>query len=467
MALTERYLIRNVAVAQCARPVDVLIEAGRICGIAEHLEAGTSAVVEGRGGRLLPGLIDHHIHLFATAVREDSIDVSPQSLQDGLTLEDLIRSAAAEHDEVRAIGYYESAGPLLDRWKLDAIVPDVPVRIQYRTGSLWVLNSPALDRVLRGLSGVPSVFERDRTGRLTGRVWRGDVWLRSRDREAPPSLRRLGRRLARWGVTGVTDATATNDQAQVEALAQAIARDGFPQSVMVMSQGELRLQGNAGMLVGPVKILLDDHDLLAIDELIGRMRLAHEWGRAVAVHCTTTTQLALTMAALQEAGPMPGDRIEHGSMIPPEAVAPLRELGVTVVTQPGFVRERGDQYLQDVPAAEHADLYRCASLIAAGIRLAGSTDAPYMNENPWLAITAATERRTFAGALLGPDERLTRDESIALFCGTFADPGGSLRRVEAGAPADLCLLHPDASQRGADPVAATFIRGELVYRSSH
>ena len=46
-------------------------------------------------------------------------------------------------------------------------------------------------------------------------------------------------------------------------------------------------------------------------------------------------------------------------------MADLTDLGVTVVTQPNFVAERGDQYLTDVPAAEHHELWRVASLLKA------------------------------------------------------------------------------------------------------
>ena len=76
-------------------------------------------------------------------------------------------------------------------------------------------------------------------------------------------------------------------------------------------------------------------------------------------------------------------------MISAELVPVLAERGLTVVTQPGFVAERGDRYLLDVPPEEHADLYRCASLLDAGVPVAGSTDAPYTSPDPWLAIRAA------------------------------------------------------------------------------
>jgi predicted amidohydrolase YtcJ len=465
MSPANRYLIRHAMVEGHERPVNVLVEGSRISALGEGLPASAVTTIDANGGRLLPGLIDHHIHLFAAAAAAQSICVSPELLSSPDAFEELIRKAARNHGSARVIGYLGDENELLDRWKLDEIAPDVPVRVQYRTGSLWVLNSAALDELRRGLSNLPSMFERDSKLRLTGRVWRGDAWLRSRDDIGPPSLRNLGRRLARWGVIGVTDASSTNDQAQAAALAAAIQRDGFPQSVMVMSSGQLRCHAPASFIVGPVKIMLDERALPRFDGLVTRIRTAHAWERPVAAHCVTTAELALMIAALDAAGSIPGDRIEHGSMIPLEAIPSLRELGVTIVTQPGFVQERGDQYLRDIPLNEQPDLYRCASLMSAGIKVAGSTDAPYSNANPWHAVAAAIERNTHTGASLNPSERLTRDAAIALFCGNFTDPGGEARSIRVGTTADLCMLHPDDSTNWADPVAATFIKGELVYRS--
>ena len=64
-------LIRNVEVA--GRPgLDVRIEAGRIVGIGSRLPRIANEL-DGQGGALIPGLCDHHIHLFGLAARADSV----------------------------------------------------------------------------------------------------------------------------------------------------------------------------------------------------------------------------------------------------------------------------------------------------------------------------------------------------------------------------------------------------------
>ena len=145
--------------------------------------------------------------------------------------------------------------------------------------------------------------------------WRGDAWLKTRIGRTAPPLAPLGADLARMGVTGMTDASATTDADTADLLARAVR----------------------AYAVGPVKILLDDHDLPPFDEMIERIGDARRQNRAAAVHCVTAGELALTLAAFDAAGSAPGDRVEHGGLIPHEAIPVLARLGLTVVTQPSFV----------------------------------------------------------------------------------------------------------------------------------
>jgi predicted amidohydrolase YtcJ len=125
---------------------------------------------------------------------------------------------------------------------------------------------------------------------------------------------------------------------------------------------------------------------------------------------------------------------------PPELVALLAALPVTVITQPNFVHERGDAYLRDVAPRDRPWLYRCRAWLEAGVPLGGGTDAPFGDPDPWRAMRAAVDRRSAAGAMLGRDEALTPERALALFTTPPEAPGGAPRSVAPGAPADLCLL---------------------------
>ncbi|MEU2742636.1 amidohydrolase family protein [Streptomyces sp. NPDC007095] len=414
-------LITDVEVEGHGR-VDVRLGGGRVVGIGRR-RAGRGDV-DGRGGALLVGLHDHHVHLAALAAEAASVRVGPRDVRDREGLVAALRRGAPG-EWVRAVDYHESAAGELDRWMLDDFVPDRPVRVQHRSGALWVWNSAALRAV--GLDGGGD-----------GRFWREDERLRG---FAPPvrlDLRGVGARAAAYGITGFTNA----DPQPGEGLADLLSV--LPQRLVVMGLGD-----------APLKFLLDDATLPTPDELAASMAAARP--RPVAVHCVTRVQLLVTLLALDEAGPVAGDRIEHGSVIPAETLSWLARLGVTVVTQPHFPVERGREYATDVDPDDQAHLYRCRSLAEAGIPLAAGTDAPYGSADPWAVMRAAAER--------SGGEGVDRRAALDLFAGEPQHPS-RVRKVAVGSVADLCLLHVPLKEAldlmSADVVRATFVGGQRI-----
>jgi predicted amidohydrolase YtcJ len=395
-------------------------------------------IVYAGGGTVLPGLHDHHVHLRSAASALDSFIVGPPGVTTKTQLTQLLSNATPGPDGwIRAVGYHESVAGELDRAALDAIVRSVPVRIQHRSGVLWMLNSEALGRV--GLAE-----HADGRLRSADRGWSEALQRRESD------LAELSRRITATGVTGVTDATPDLDA------------DDMVTLLVAHRRGEFRPRPS---FLAPGKIILHD-DRLDLDYLTGWITDLHDAGRPVAVHCVTAAQLVVTIAALRATGSHPLDRIEHAAVVPDDNVADLAELGVTVVTQPNFVAERGDQYLVDVPAAEHGQLWRVASLLNAGVRVALSTDMPFGHGDPWTAMRAAVYRTTLSGAVLNADECVSALTALTMFLGRSDGPG-LVRTIETGQPGDLCVLTeppPTAlAELDAGMVAATIIGGELVY----
>jgi predicted amidohydrolase YtcJ len=176
--------------------------------------------------------------------------------------------------------------------------------------------------------------------------------------------------------------------------------------------------------------------------------------------------LLLALAAWDDAGAGPGDRVEHGSVVPPDLRSVVARKGLTVVTNPGFVHERGDRYLAEVDADDLPHLYPCRSLIEAGIPVGGSTDAPFGHPDPWRDVAAAIHRHTATGTPLGVREAVSPERALALFLTPPDAPGGEPRRVRMGAAADLCLLDAPLSLVLEDPssshVVATVVGGEVI-----
>jgi len=455
-------LIRNVEVE--GRPgLDVRIAAGRVTEVGPRL-GGSEEAIDGGGGALIPGLIDHHIHLLGLAAQADSVRLD--AVIDARDLAALFAVATASRPAgawLRATGYHEAVAGVLSAHDLDRLTPRHPVRVQHRSGALWMLNTLALALAI-GHEPPPPCVELDATGRPTGRVWRGDAWLSARIGRTLPPLAPVGRTLAACGITGVTDTSATTDADTAARLAAAHRASELPQRLMLMSGGALEPVPGVG--IGPVKVLLDEADLPDLDALVARIREARGWNRRVAMHCATAVELAFALAAFETAGAKPGDRIEHGSVIPEAALPTLAALGLTVVTQPGFVTERGDRYLAEVPVDEQAGLYRIASLRRAGVAVAASSDAPYSAPDPWAGMRAAAERRTRGGASLGPAEAVDPATALSLYLGEFARPARR-RRVTPGVAADLCLLAVPLAEAlhalDAGLVAATLVAGRVVF----
>ncbi|MFL0285855.1 amidohydrolase family protein [Mycobacterium sp. SMC-21] len=413
----------------------------RIEAIADNLEPITGEdVLDAAGGTVIPGLHDHHVHLRSAAAALTSVRVGPGEVRSRDALRAVLGQAAVGADGwIRAVGYHEVVAGPLDRAVLDEVAPNVPVRVQHRSGVLWTLNSAGLTAV--GLPDHPDGRLRSADQGWTHALQRSDA-----------GLGEISRRLSAFGVTGVTDATPDLTAEDVMDFAEA------------RRHGELRQRVE---VLAPAKRILHDNDL-DLDALADWIAARHRQGGIVALHCVTAMQLVVAIAALRQAGSRAGDRIEHGAVIPDDCLADLRGLGVLVVTQPNFVAERGAQYLTDVPADEHGQLWRVASLCGARIPVALSTDMPFGDADPWAAMRAAVHRRSPSGAVLGADESIDAATALGMFLG--APPQQDVpRELTVGMPADMCLLAAPPrdvlAALDASLVAATVYDGVVVYQA--
>jgi predicted amidohydrolase YtcJ len=430
------------------RVADVLVADGLVADIGSGLRG--AEVFDCRGGALLPGLHDHHCHLLATAAAGESVMCGPPDVRTRGELVTALCTAPARNGWLRGVGYDEAVAGDLDRASLDTMRSDLPVRVQHRSGALWVLNSAALAEVGGGFDGL----ERDAAGEPTGRLWRGDAWLRDRvGVQAVPDLATLSQRLASYGVTGVTDATV-----DLGDVAARLLRSG------VLAQRVLLL-GAPDALV-PRKVVVSDHALPSFDDLASVIASARP--DPVAVHSVSRASLLLTLAVLQQVGATPRDRIEHAAVAPAEAIAMIAELGLTVVTQPSLVAMRGDDYLDRVDADDRDALWPFRSFLDAGVEVGCSSDAPYGDLDPWLTIRAASERTAPSGRAVAPHEAVSAERALAGFLSSPERPGGPARRIEVGAQADLVLLDRPRAEALATPsreyVTSTVIGGRIRYR---
>ncbi|MEJ6010033.1 amidohydrolase family protein [Novosphingobium aquae] len=449
-------LIQNAEVWQTGL-ADLRADNSGIVAIGLLSPQAGEEVIDAGGAALLPGLHDHHIHLAATAVRRQSIVCGPPEVRAAADLAGRLQSAPG-NGWLRGILYHESVAGLPDARELDALCSHRPLRIQHRSGRMWLFNSAGLELILTQDMPPPGLDMEH--GKPTGRLFDEDTWLRTKLGNSPPDFTAVSGELAAFGVTGLTDMSPSNGPVMDVHFAKEQAAGRLLQTV--------RLAGTLALGSGPAKLHLHENALPDFDETVAFVRAAHAARRPVASHCTTETELVFALAAIAEAGTLRGDRIEHAGIARDSHIAQMAELGLAVCGQPHFIAERGDQYLTDVEPDLIPLLYRQASFLKAGLPLSAGSDAPFGSLDPWLAMQSAMTRQTAEGRSIGAQETLTPEQAVALY---LADPDDLSRQrtLEIGAPADLCLLNqPWQTARKSlksHLVRATFIGGKLVHQS--
>ncbi|MCT2585400.1 amidohydrolase [Actinophytocola gossypii] len=469
--------LHDVALGLTGRRATVRVEHGRVAAIEP---VGGGGDVDGRGGTLLPGLVDAHAHLLQWASARRRVDLAAAtSAAHAASL--LAASAPPGEDLVRGAHFHAALWP--DRphkTVLDRVLPTRPAALfSNDLHTLW-LNSAALR--LAGRDHPTGVFVEDECMALTAAlpapaVAVSDDWVLAATDAA-----------AARGVTAIADYEYTDTIADWTRRAArrepstrircVVARFALERAIERGHRTGDVLPGARGLLtVGPLKLFLDGslntrtaycrdhyHDghrgqlLLPPADLLPLTRRATEHGIALALHAIgdDANTIALdTFAALGTGG-----RIEHAQLLDVADVPRFAALGVTAGVQPAHAPDDRDAADAHWPGrTTRAFAYR--SLLDAGARLEFGSDAPVAPLDPWDAIASAITRTDDDRPPWHPEQALTLAEALA------ASTGGRTT-VEVGDPADLVLIGRDLSALPPDelrevPITATVLDGHLTH----
>lgn len=420
---------------------------------------------------LVPALADAHIHLVACAAERAGVDLGqlrPRSLPE--LLERLAGAArsVAPGSWLRASGYDEAW--LAERRhprrrELDASVPHAPLRMRHATRHASLLNSLAFARIELHLGRLDaSRAPRDADGAPLGIVFGLEPEITRAIGPLEPAAIRAGLatvsgELAQYGVASLDEMTASNDATRVALLADAVASGVVRQRVRAYvgdaDEAEPARRAAAGQIdVAGVKLLARSTEEVRAPAFRDGLARARRRGLAVAVHAVEADVVSEVLAALEAAPPREPtgdatenggpDRLEHCALCPPELVRRIAATDVAVVTQPAFLAERNVKYRSEVEPELWPWLYPIRSLRAAGVLVAGGSDAPVVALDPRLGLRGAVERgATATGAdPLGAEEALDPAAALDLFTGApgrlRGEPAGSW--PEVGDRADLLVV---------------------------
>lgn len=513
----------------------VAISDGKISAVGATAEvlatAGTNAkVVDLRGRRVIPGLIDSHTHVirgglnYNLELRWDGV----RSLADALDMLAQQVAVTPAPQWVRVVGgftelqFAEKRLPTLA--ELDAIAPDTPVFILHLYDRA-LLNRAALRAVGYTKDTVPppgSHLERDANGEPTGLLLAkpNALLLYATLAKGPRlpfeyqlnSTRHFMRELNRLGITSVIDAGGgfqnyPEDYEVIRQLAQAdeltlrVAYNLFTQNkggeqadfkrwIQLVKPGDgddsFRHNGAGEMLVFSAADFEDFREPRPdlAPEMEGQLesvvRLLAENGWPFRLHATYDESIGRALDVFEKVHrDVPLDRLhwlfDHAETISDRNIARVAALGGGIAVQHRMAYQ-GEYFVDRYGAAKAKHTPPVKEMLAMGVPVGAGTDATRVaSYNPWVSLAWLTTGRTVGGLRLYDDDALL-DRETALRLWTerntwFSREEGKKGAIEVGMLADLAVLSADYFAVRDDEIAnltsvLTILGGRVVHAAA-
>ncbi len=482
--------------------------------------AGSSArVVDARGGMIVPGFIDAHIH-FITG----GFGLSSVQLRGATTRDDFVRRIA-DYAATLSAGawitrgdwdHHGWGGELPSREWIDAVTPENPVWINRHDGHMSLANSLALraariDRdtpdveggtIVRDTGGIPTGVLKDNAEQLVNRVLPPPT-----AEQQAAALDAAMRYVASNGVTSVHNMGTWEDLAVFDrAHADNRLRTRIYAAVPIHTWERLRDavatrgRGDAWLRIGALKGFVDgslgSHTAAMFepfddepnnrglfvntpDDLYAWTSGADRAGLHMIVHAigdrAIHTQLDIFERVARENGPRDRRfRIEHAQHIAPADMPRFAALDVIASAQPYHAIDDGRWAEQVIGHERGKGTYAFRSLLDRGARVAFGSDWFVAPATPLEGIYAAVTRRTLDGKHPEgwyPEQKISVEQALGAYTATAAfasfeeEEKGSLTR---GRLADFVLIDRDITRVAPETinearVLMTVVGGEVVF----
>ena len=469
----------------------------------QRLARAQTTVIDARGGSVLPGFNDAHLHLLSGGLALDQVN-----LDEATTVEEVRQTIRAwaevnpSHDWIRGRGWlYAPFGDSLPtRQFLDELVPDRPAYLVSYDGHTGWANTVAL-----GLAGITSASEspangvivRDARGEPTGVLEEAAMGLMSRVLPAPSHDERLSAARAamveanRVGITSVQDAGGSIEDLELYdelrrqgdltvRVYQALSVDApaTPDDLDALDRARERFGDDPLLKTGAVKLVADGvvetRTAAMLEPYAGSAERGHlgmtpaeltelvteldRRGWQVMTHAIGDAAVRATLDAYEAArtaNTSPArdrrHRVEHVETPDPDDVARFGEAGVVASLQPahGMPPATDDPWARNLGRARAERGWMSASLLKAGAALAFGSDWPVVDLDPLVGIFVAVNRTSTDGEPEGgwvPAERLSLADAIRAFTSGGAWASFDDQRkgtLERDMLADIVILSED------------------------
>lgn len=496
------------------RANQLAIKNGKIIAVSNtqnllSLKNKYTKIIDCRGKTVLPGFIDPHIHLFALAesflIPNLQIRDKVYSISDIQKILKKISQQLPPGMWIRAKGYnefylIEKRHP--NRFDLDAVSTQHPIKITHQSGQAIVLNTLGLKIV--GISKETpdppgGLIDRSlENGEPTGLLFGMEEHI---SKAIPPidleklelGIRLANQKLYSCGITSIGEASPQNDFDRWKLLMK-WTQNGFLNIRTKMYLGKNGFQEyqrnlfssptkNSYIPIGGIKIMItettgdlspDQSELNEITFKIHRSKLQAVF-HAIEEKSIEAACKAVNYALKKYPRYDHRHRIEHCSICPPSLMKKISALGISVVTQPSFIFYNGDRYLKTVPQTKISYLYPIGSLIKNKVEVAGSSDCPIAPVNPIIGIYSAMSRKIYNNESLLPEERISIKDALEM----YTIKGAKVLREEnikgsiaINKLADLVILNADIDKLSMDEikdvkVEITILNGKIIYNSAN
>ena len=225
---------------------------------------------------------------------------------------------------------------------------------------------------------------------------------------------------------------------------------------------------------------------LPADKVKAMIRTGHRLGWQMSAHVTGDAGVDLVLDAVEEANkdrPVKDARFNliHAYFPTPQAVKRSAELGVCVDTQPAWYYKDGDALAAAFGGTRLKNFIGLADWRRGGVKVAINSDHMQGADpdrslnpfNPFLTMGVAVTRKTESGLVVGPEQRVSREDALRMMTIEAAYLSFDERKkgsIEVGKLADLAILADDLLTCPEDrikdiQVAVTVVGGRVVYEA--